>query len=372
MLKDKDFYFLNKDSNPSNKNFIQNFNQLYSELKDNELSFLGEIGVKSLFKNCFYLRQRYIKYLDSYPSVKNIKINQPIFVSGLPRSGTTYLHNLLIHFLDRDGLEFWELTEPIPYFNNSYIDVKLRKIKTFVLFMLYRLFTPNIQLMHPVKINSYEECWHLFKSSLGIYNLDFQFGINNFGNWIRNNAIDQTYCEYKLMLKIISQSNKKKDLVLKCPEHILFYRQLVNNFKDCKIIWIHRDPVKVISSYSSMIYEIQKFFLKRCTKQEVGEFVFNRFYYMIEESLKNRKNNNIKVTDINYLDLKNNPENSIKTISNNIGVKIKNNKPFQTIKNLKKLKSKKSYNAEEFGVDKDKVYQKFESYIERFNIKSEL
>ena len=372
MLKDKDFYFLNKDSNPSNKIFIQNFNQLYSQLKDKELSFLGKIGIKSLFKNCFHLRQRYVKYLDAHSNIKDVKINKPIFVSGLPRSGTTYLHNLLIHFLDRDGLGFWELTEPIPYFNNSYMDIKLRKIKTFILFMLYRLFTPNLQLMHPVKINSYEECWHLFKTSLGIYNLDFQFGINSFGDWIRNNTIDQTYSEYKLMLKIISQSNKKRDLVLKCPEHILFYNQLLNNFKDCKIIWIHRDPVKVISSYSSMIYEIQKFFLKSCTRQEVGEFVSNRFYDMINKGLENRDRNNFKVTDINYLDLKNNPERSIDLISENIGIKIKNNQPFTTIKSLKKLKSKKSYSPEEFSINKDKVYQKFENYIERFNIKPEI
>ena len=371
MLKNKDFNFLNKDSNPSNKIFIQNFNQLYSELKNKELSFLGKIGIKSLFKSCFHLRQRYNQYLDSYSRIKNITINQPVFVSGLPRSGTTYLHNLLIHFLDRDGLEFWELTEPIPYFNNSYMDIKFRKIRTFILFALYRFFTPNLQLMHPVKVNSFEECWHLFKSSLGIYNLDFQFGINNFGDWISDNTIEQSYSEYKVMLKIISQSNHKKDLVLKCPEHILFYDHIVNNFKDCKIIWIHRDPVKVISSYSSMTYEIRKFFLKSCSKEEVGNFVTERFYNMIDKSLKNRDINNIKVSDINYIDLKNNPEESISKISKDINIEIKNNQPFETIKNLKKLKSKKSYSPEEFGIDKDKVYQKFESYMQRFNVKSE-
>ena len=251
------------------------------------------------------------------------------------------------------------------------MDIKLRKIRTFILFGLYRLFTPNLQLMHPVKIDSYEECWHLFKSSLGIYNLDFQFGMNDFGNWISNNTIDQTYSEYKMMLKIISQSNYKKDLVLKCPEHILFYKQLVNNFKDCKIIWIHRDPVKVISSYSSMIYEIRKFFLKSCTKKEVGEFVTKRFYDMIEKGLEIRDTSNIKVTDINYLDLKNNPENSIKLISKDINIKIKSNQPFKTIKNLKKLKSKKTYSPEEFYIEKNKVYQKFKNYIKRFNIESE-
>ena len=128
MLKDKDFYFLNKHSNSSNEIFIQNINSIYAELKDKEISFLGQLGIKSLFKSSFHLRQRYVKYLDAHSNIKDVKINKPIFVSGLPRSGTTYLHNLLIHFLDRDGLEFWELTEPIPYFNNSYMDIKLRKI----------------------------------------------------------------------------------------------------------------------------------------------------------------------------------------------------------------------------------------------------
>ena len=51
MLKDKDFYFLNKDSNPSNKIFIKNFNQLYSELKDEQLSFLGKISIENSKNN---------------------------------------------------------------------------------------------------------------------------------------------------------------------------------------------------------------------------------------------------------------------------------------------------------------------------------
>ena len=98
MIKDKNFYFLTKDSNPFNKIFIQNFNQLYNELKNHELSFLGKVGIRSLLKNSFNLRQRCSRYLDSHSNIEKTKIHKPIFVSGLPRSGTTYLHNLLIHF----------------------------------------------------------------------------------------------------------------------------------------------------------------------------------------------------------------------------------------------------------------------------------
>ena len=81
-------------------------------------------------------------------------------------------------------------------------------------------------------------------------NLNYEIIFIDDGSTDESNSIAQ---------KIISQSNKKRDLVLKCPEHILFYKQLANNFKDYKIIWIHRDPVKVISSSnfnvrSSLLY----------------------------------------------------------------------------------------------------------------------
>ena len=43
-----------------------------------------------------------------------------------------------------------------------------------------------------------------------------------------------------MLLKIISINNNKNKLVLKCPEHMLYHKQLTDNFKDGKILWIHR------------------------------------------------------------------------------------------------------------------------------------
>ena len=354
-----------------NEIFKNNLNFLFSEISSKEFTFLGKIGIKVLFKQCYNQRQRYTKYIANDCDVKNYNIQTPIFVSGLPRSGTTYLHNLLIDVFDRDGLHFWELCEPIPYSNKKNIDFRLRKVKSFLLFLFYRIFLPKLQKMHPVQISSYEECWHLFKINLGIYNLDFQYNIHNYGKWISENTIEKTYKEYKNMLKIISKTNNKKKLVLKCPEHMLFHKNLKENFPDCKIIWIHRDPLKVIASYSSMTYQIQKFFLKNITKKTVGEYVKNKYLEMINISIKNRELNNLELYDINYLDLKINPKDTLKKISDKIKVDIKNEKPTQVISNLKKLKSKKPYSPDEFGINKKEVYQNFKTYMDQFNIKKE-
>ena len=74
------------------------------------------------------------------------------------------------------------------------------------------------------------------------------------------------------------------------------------------------------------------------------------------------------LSQINYSDIKNNPEEVIAEIANKCNAPIQNNNPFITVKKLKKLKSKYSYHPEDFGVNKKEIYLKFKDYIEKFDI----
>ena len=128
MLSNKQINHYLKKIDPLSDQILSNsFEKLNTELQTVNLNSVAKLSLKALFKESFRSRRRYNSYISKYSDLNTLKLNNPIFVIGLPRSGTTYLHNLLIHFLDRDGFEFWELTEPIPYLRNKSLDQKFRK-----------------------------------------------------------------------------------------------------------------------------------------------------------------------------------------------------------------------------------------------------
>ena len=67
-----------------------------------------------------------------------IDLISPVFVVGLPRSGTTNLHNLIINNFSFTGNQFWELSSPSTVSNNKYINEKLRRLKSSIGFYFYR------------------------------------------------------------------------------------------------------------------------------------------------------------------------------------------------------------------------------------------
>tara|TARA_Y100001970_G_C14205959_1_gene844009 strand:- start:779 stop:1894 length:1116 start_codon:yes stop_codon:yes gene_type:complete len=351
---------------------ISAINSLLLEVPYNKMTMLGKITFFSLLKNIVKRRKRFHSYSKLYDiELNNIRRINPIIVTGLPRSGTTLLQNILIQNLQYEGIPFWELTNPIPISNNRYLDITFRKMHARIILLLTKLCGPQITPMHPMSIHSYEECWHLFLLTFNVYNFDFQFGLTKYGDFISKNTIERAYKEYESLLKIILHSRTNHNLVLKCPEHMLFTNTIAKVLPKSNIIWIHRDPVKSIISYTNMIYEIQKFYFRTVSIKKISNFVTYRFEKMIEKISSDRKASQLNIIDIKFLDLISKERKTLSYIKSNFNLPsiIDKNKPARNNKNLK---SKVIYDLAKQHIHIGSLYKKFESYIDKYDIPKEI
>jgi hypothetical protein len=248
----------------------------------------------------------------------------------------------------------------------------MRKINAWFLITLVKKIGPNIIPMHPMNIFSFEECWHLFLMTFNVYNFDFQLCISNYGKWISNHSINKAYLEYSDILKIIISQRNTNQIILKCPEHMMFTDSINKVFPDNKIIWIHRDPVKSITSYTNMIYEINKFYKKSVNKIDISIFVMKRFHEMITKTINSRDKLGVKIIDVQYSDLISDNKNVLKFLTKECGIKKTKNSPQKQQIKIDEFKSKINNEPEKLGIDSNKIYSKFHEYMERFEINKEI
>mgnify|MGYP006178275927 CR=1 FL=1 len=293
---------------------------------------------------------------------ENKPISDPVFVIGLPRSGTTNLHNLLIDNLNFKGFEYWQLTSPSLIFKNRKLDYVSRKTRSLIGFYLYRYFVPSIQKMHKVKMSTYEECWHFQKMMFLCYNYVLQLKFFEFGNCLLNMDTSFVHRQYKRLIQ--DNSAIGEIYALKCPDHMMSLPEIKEVFPQSDIIWIHRDPYDSLISYCSMVNSVWELFFGTTDKREVGVFVLEVFDRMLKNSIAYRSRENIRIIDINYNDLINNREEVIKELSKKIDRDISISKKTSKSEFFKNKYNKSKY---DYGISREDVSTRLSYYKEQFS-----
>ena len=351
----------NLNQNSDEINEVLNKYELFLEKGD--FTALGEFIHKTIILNSI----KKGKKLNVNTNNEYDNINEPhIFVTGLPRSGTTYLHNFLINNLEYQGLKFWEIISPnslnIPHmFNKS-----IKKIEAFIAWLLFLYFIPRVQKMHKVKISSYEECWHFLRNYFWCYNYFIQTGFKPFGDLMLNLDISMFYKRYRSYLQS-KMLNNPRPFILKNPEHMLYLDNIKDIFPNSISICIHRDPLKTIPSYCGMISQVRYLYFGKINKTEIGEFVMDLYLNMINKMNQTKDNKN--VIHIPFNQLINEPLEILTYLNNNFNLKINKIQENKDIKKHSKLyKNELKFSLEDFNLNENDIKNKFSSYYKMYKI----
>ncbi len=234
--------------------FLEGLDRILAESRG-RYTPMGNVLLRNLLVKAIENRLRAVDYLKRHPEVLRIPIRRPIIVLGFPRSGTTLLQTLLAASPDRAPLEFWELMSVTPRNESDpEVDRAVRVREIDRILRLANLFVPELDRIHHSTPTSPEEDWQLLVPGFRALTFVLAYGLEDYGCWLQGEAdMVWAYSEHKQRLQIILHQRPRRQLVLKCPDHLWFIDALLEVFPDACIVQTHRDPVRCLTSYTSMI-----------------------------------------------------------------------------------------------------------------------
>ncbi|WP_117208180.1 sulfotransferase family protein [Allorhizocola rhizosphaerae] len=181
-------------------------------------------------------------------AVEDAPITRPVFVTGLPRTGTTALHRLLCADPAHQGLEVW-LTDvpqprpPVSTWASNPVYVALEQAYAQ---------RSDLAGAHRIAADQVEECWYLLRQSMMSISFECLAHIPSYSDWLAAQDWTPAYRRHRRNLQLIGSNDPGRRWILKNPSHMFALDALLAVYPDALIVQTHRDPVTAIASVCSL------------------------------------------------------------------------------------------------------------------------
>lgn len=186
------------------------------------------------------------------PEHVEVPIERPIFLMGLPRTGTTALHRLLYADPSAQGLEMWltAYPQPRPPRETWEADPIFQAMQAG--FAAHHAADPDFTGIHYMDATSVEECWRLLRQTGKSNSYESLANLPRYTQWLRGQDWTDAYERHRANLQLIGLNDPEKRWVLKNPSHMTALDALMTVYPDALIVYTHRDPVTCIASSASL------------------------------------------------------------------------------------------------------------------------
>jgi hypothetical protein len=222
---------------------------------DDERTGLGRLG---FFGDCVRYAKNRLRIQDllkQHPEIHDVKIEKPVIVIGLPRSGTTHLVNLLAADERFRSMPLWESYEPVrdPAESVGADGVDPRWQRCEDAWQGMQMSMPLIAAMHPMNPDHVHEELELMMPDFTTYNNEWIARCPQWRDYLLSHDQTPHYAYLKTALQILQWYKPRERWVLKCPQHLEQIGPLMATFPDATIVVTHRDPVSVVQSTITML-----------------------------------------------------------------------------------------------------------------------
>lgn len=224
-----------------------------------------------------HLRNRLLvrAFAGAHADVEQRPLSGAIVITGLPRTGTTVLQNLLALDADNRFLALWEALRPVPPQDGAERDALVERAREW-LEQFYAL-VPSVRAIHALTPSGPEECDALLQDSFASQHFDDMFDAPAYSQWLGDAHLSSEYAHYALQLRVLAAGEESpRTWVLKSPSHLAHLDTLLDALDGPLVVHCHRPPLAAVPSYASLIATLRGAYERDLSAQRIGRQALQR------------------------------------------------------------------------------------------------
>ena len=338
------------------------------------LNEFGRMAVRFELLGILCARLSLIEQWKQHAPALTAPVKRPLFVLGLPRTGTSALHDLLAEDPRHQVLEYFMAASPRPRTLGPVADDDPRLVAARrELDGLYSL-DPGLRALHDMRADGPEECRHLFRHHLPDDTFDSMSAVPSYTAWFRSQSMAPAYDWHRKALALVQSTAPDRRWVLKYPAHLRNLAELFRVYPDACVVQTHRDPLDVLPSLCTLIYRLRVLYSDHADPKEVGRWQLDMWADILEQSMAFRRQHDAtQFHDVYFGDFQRDPVASIRSIHSRFGDSLDE----ASAERIRAYRAehppgrygRQTYRLEDYGLTAEMVRERFSGYREAFGFR---
>lgn len=351
--------------------FLPGLEQLLETYDRNQFTSAARKSLRRRTRGLLISRLHIEDAWKRHPEILDLPITRPLFLTGLPRTGTSALLNVLANDPATRELKLWEAHNPWPIENLApgEQDPRYLQIKKY-----YDDMNANsdFKKIHYMTADSAEECIFLTNHTFQDAQYGFEVFLEPYASFYETVDRRPQYQYHADLLRLIQWQRPADRWLLKTPSHIGHLDIIAQQHPDSGMIITHRNPLEVIGSYSSMMNAVMPE-RSHTDPEELGRRVLDLLAGQMDQSMKARRDiDPERIVDVQYVDFTTDTMSVVDCIYDHLSLPYPDG-TRQAIADYvadhpRGKHGSHDYKLEQFGLNEQQVLDRFSSYIETYNI----
>jgi hypothetical protein len=352
--------------------FAEPLERLLKSYRDEAaLTTLGRITVRELIVSLLDNLLRMEAERLAKPAIERERVIAPVFIIGLPRTGTTHLHGLISRDPGNRAPLTWEVMYPAA--GRAPADVARARAQTGTRLNWADRLAPEFMRIHPIAPDLPQECIAITAQVFMSIQFHTTHDVPSYQDWFEAAPQRLGFDFHHRFLQHLQAKRGGSRWVLKAPGHLFALEGLLERYPDARIVHTHRDPLRVMASMASHATVLRRAFSDRAEPRKIAADWADRWARALDKFLAVRDRAPAEqFFDVGFESIESDPLGTVERVYDFLGWPLTSEARTAMQRfldaNPKNKHGVHSYTLEQFGLSRTAEAARFRDYCERFRI----